>query len=287
MSSSYTKFCYNLFGDFSRRIKDKFLDIEKDIKTGGLKYTLEEWISLAITTVGITFFLVAISLSVIFTILFKKISAAVLLSGTFSFVLSSIVLFLFYTYPAVKAKVNQSQVDKNLPFAITYLSSIASGESEPAMLFKAISKFKEYGKLAEESKEITRNIELFGMSTINAMRRQSAKTSSRKFGELLTGIIATLESGTSLFNFLKDKSELFMNEYRANIKKYTQKISLFVEVYLTLIIIGSIFFITLSSIMGIISAGTTIMMLQMFIVFIFLPLISISFIILIKSMSPD
>jgi flagellar protein FlaJ len=95
-----------------------------------------------------------------------------------------------------------------------------------------------------------------------------------------------MTSGGNLALYLKEKSEEYMNDYRRRIRKYSQDLSLYVEMYLTLIITGSIFFIVLSSIISSISAGLGTIVLQSLIVFILLPLISIGFIFLIRSANP-
>ena len=77
-----------------------------------------------------------------------------------------------------------------------------------------------------------------------------------------------------------------MNDYRRRIRKYSQDLSLYVEMYLTLIITGSIFFIVLSSIISSISAGLGTIVIQSLIVFIMLPLISVGFIFLIRAANP-
>lgn len=284
---SYTKFWYKIFGDLIRKYKKYFPSIEKDLEIGGFRYTLEEYVSIAIGTIALTFFLEAVGFSIIFTILFKDILSAVMLSVTFSFLLTSIVMFLFYTYPAVIAKNKESEIDKLLPFAVPYMTSIASGNKEPIVIFKTLSKFDEYGKISQESAEIARNVDFFGMNIISAIKKQINKTPSKKWAEILWGIQTSVESGSDLFELLKQKSEELMSEHKRNLKKYSEKISLLIEIYLTLIIIGTIFFIVLSSIVSIISGGTTIALLQTFIVFIFLPLISFGFIILAKSLSPE
>jgi hypothetical protein len=76
-----------------------------------------------------------------------------------------------------------------------------------------------------------------------------------------------------------------MAEYRRKIRKYSQDLSLFTEIYLTLIITGSIFFTVLTSLMAS-TAGLEIVLIQAMIAFLFLPLISITFLILMKLRSP-
>jgi len=129
-------------------------------------------------------------------------------------------------------------------------------------------------------------VELFGMTASSAIKKQARITPSNEFKELLFGINTMLLSGGNLGMFLKEKSEEYMNDYRRRIRKYSQDLSLYVEMYLTLIITGSIFFIVLSSIISSISAGLGTIVIQSLIVFIMLPLISVGFIFLIRSANP-
>src|SRR3989338_3089015 len=127
---------------------------------------------------------------------------------------------------------------------------------------------------------------MFGMTFFSAIRKEAKRTPSRDFKDLLYGINTVSSTGGDLTTFLKQKSEEYLNDYRRRIRKYSQDLSLFVEIYLTLIITGSIFFIVLSSIMSTLSGGIGTILIQTFVVFILIPLLSIGFIILIKSMSP-
>jgi hypothetical protein len=77
-----------------------------------------------------------------------------------------------------------------------------------------------------------------------------------------------------------------MADYQRKIRKFSQDLSLYIEIYLTLIITGSIFFIILSSIIAVLSAGLETVVIQSFIIFVLLPIFSIMFIVLIKSLSP-
>ena len=65
-----------------------------------------------------------------------------------------------------------------------------------------------------------------------------------------------------------------------------KKLSLFVEIYMTLIIVGAIFFIIISSIISSLSQGFDTVLIQSFIVFIVFPLVSTGFIIMVKAISP-
>lgn len=283
---SYVNLSYRLFGKISRSMKGNFLDIREDLQRANISYTLEEYLSTALFTTALAFVLETISLSFIFGLIRFSVVSALLLSVTLSLSISGVLFFLFYSYPATAAKTRQSKIKKILPFAVSYMATISSSRLPPIVLFRTLAGFKEYGQIAEEATNISRDVDVFGMTFSAAVRKQAKRSPSTEFRELLWGINSIIASGGDLTFYLKQKSEEMMNDYRRRIRKYAQDLSLFVEIYLTLIITGSIFFIVLSSIISAISGGLGTIFVQAFVVFILLPLLSIGFIIIIKSISP-
>ncbi len=282
---SYADISYQFFGEGSKLIRPYFMEIKDELKRANINYTLEEYLSISLFTTALTFLFETVILAFLFG-LFIAPGIAVLLSLTLSTALSALLFFLFYTYPTAAAKNRSNKITKVLPFATSYMSTIASSESQPINVFRTISNFKEYGELSKETESIVRDVELFGMTTSSAIKKQAKITPSSELKELLFGINTMLLTGGNLGVFLKEKSQEYMNDHRRRIRKYSQDLSLYVELYLTLIITGSIFFIVLSSIISTISAGLGTIMIQTLIVFIMLPLISIGFIFLIRSANP-
>ncbi|MFH0949336.1 MAG: type II secretion system F family protein [Candidatus Aenigmatarchaeota archaeon] len=280
-----TEFSYRIFGDFAKSIRFYFIDMKNGIQRANMNYTLDEYLSLAIFTTAITFFSETVMLSFIFGF-FTDAFTALLLSFTLSCGLSGIMFFLFYSYPSSVSKSRQKKIQKVLPFSVSYMTTLASSRLPPIMLFKTLSKFKDYGEIAEEANTLVRDVEMFGMTFSSAVRKRARRTPSKEFSEILYGISTVVSSGGDLALYLKEKSESLMNDYRRRIRKYAQDLSLFVEIYLTLIITGSIFFIVLSSVISTISGGLGTIAVQSFVVLALLPLISMGFIVLIKSISP-
>ena len=283
---TYVNLSYRFFGRISRSMKGYFLDIKEDLQRANISYTLEEYLSTALFTTALTFVLEAVALAFIFGLIRFSVISAILLSVTLSLTISGILFFLFYSYPTTAAKSRQSRIKKILPFAVSYMATIASSRLPPIVLFRTLANFKEYGQIAEEATNISRDVDVFGMTFSAAIRKQAKRSPSTEFRELLWGINSIIASGGDLSFYLKQKSEELMNDYRRRIRKYAQDLSLFVEIYLTLIITGSIFFIVLSSIISAISGGLGTIFVQAFVVFVLLPLLSIGFIVIIKSISP-
>ncbi len=282
---SYVSVAYKLFGGVSRSIRGSFLDVRENLHKANIAYTIEEYISIALFTVMLTFVLETIMLSFIFGLIIEPLGA-VMLAFTLSTMISGALFFFFYTYPKTLVKHRRSQIRKVLPFASSYLATIASSKISPLLMFKTLSGFKEYGYISKEAEQIVKGVEIFGMNVSTAIKKEAKRTPSKEFSELLWGINSMLTSGGNLADFLHDKSETFMSDYRRRIRKYSQDLSLYVEIYLTLIITGSIFFIVLSSVISTLAGGASTILIQSFIVFLLLPMLSIGFIVLIKSSSP-
>ncbi len=281
----FVKIAYRLFGRISRPLRVYFFDVKEDLHKANMNYTLEEYLSIAFLTCTVTFVLENIFLGFIFGFFSSPLLSA-FLSFTLSLALTALLFFLFYTYPATASQARESKINKALPFAVSYLATMSSAKVPPIVLFETLSKFDEYGEVTDESKSMVRDVNVFGMTFSSALIKQAKRSPSKDFRELLWGINTVTASGGDLTAFLKQKEVELMNGYRAKIRKYAQDLSLFVEIYLTLIITGSIFFIVLSSIINSISGGLGTTVVQSFVVFILLPLLSVGFIIIIKSISP-
>ena len=281
----FASLSYRIFGDLCRSMRPYFTDVKDDMKRASLNYTFEEYFSMTFFVVTIAFFVETVFLSFIFGFFVEPV-LSILMALTLSIGISTVLFFIFYTYPATVARNRASNIEKAIPFALSYLATLSSSKVQPVVLFKALGQFKEYGQLAKESKEIANNVEIFGLTLSDAIKTQAKVTPSKKFRDILWGINSIILSGGDLTSYLSGKSEEAMNDYRSKIRKFSQEISLYLEVYLTLIITGTIFFIVLTSIISVVSSGIETVLTQTFVTFILLPLLSIMFLILVKSRSP-
>lgn len=281
--TSYSKFCYKSFGSLIKPLRKYFLDVKSDLRIAHLTFTLDEYLSMAFFTAFLTFLLEIIILSFIFGLFFDPI-VSVSLSTTLSFGISGIIFFFFYSYPRMLSKKREDEIDKKLPFATSYMAALSAGKALPLFIFSTIARFKEFGEVAKSAGNIARNITFFGLNSVEAMRKEASETPSKNLRELLWGMATSVASGTDLAIFLREKADLFMSEYRRKIVRFSQELSMYIEIYLTLVIAGSIMFTVLTAVMA--GAGLDIILVQSFIIFILLPLTSIAFILLVKMRSP-
>lgn len=269
-----------------------FEDLKTDLIKADIGLSLKEYVSIAALTVSVVFIIEFPLLAFLVGLLPGfSIPMAFLFSFTMSVFLTMLLAFFFYVYPSIKVSNRAKKIDYSLPFVTTYLATVSGSNAPPGMMFKILSEFKEYEEVTKEANKLRRNIELLGMTPIEAMKKVAKQTPSNKFKELLWGITTTTRTGGDLTEYLHMKADSLMNDYRRSISQYSETLSTFLQIYLTLITVGSIFFIIISTIMGAFGLtdelSTIIAVSQFAVIFLLLPGISLGFIQLLSSISPQ
>ncbi len=261
---------------------------ENELRVAGLNYTVEEWTGI---------FLFVTTLTVIFSFLFGFIPTYLiyhnymisLVSGSMIVLFSSsIVIFYFKIYLSMLSNSRAKRIDNVIHFASLYMATIAGSGAPPVEIFKIMSKLEGLGEIRKIANNIVRDIDVFGLSLTEALEREAKNTPSQKFRELLWGMKKIITSGGNLQNYLVEKGNRFLEDYKRKLEEFSRSMSMIIEIYTTVVIVGAIFAVVLSALMGAISGFTPMMkMLQYGILLVGLPVATLFFIILIKSMSPS
>ena len=122
--------------------------------------------------------------------------------------------------------------------------------------------------------------------TQTAIEKAADRTPSTAFRELLWGMKSTITTGGNLQAFLVEKSNSSMADYRRFLDKFVDRLSILIEIYITAVIVGSIFFIIMGVIMGLMGGGNTLTLVRL-VIYIGIPIISIMFMIMISGLSPE
>jgi flagellar protein FlaJ len=212
-----------------------------------------------------------------------------ILGVVMSIILSVGSLMGFYLYPSILIKQRASQIRDSLPFATMYMSTLAGTGTSLPELFRILGQeTEEYGEIATEAEKISRDIETFGMDVSEALEKAAKRTPSKDFKELIWGLNHTITSGGSLRSFLHERSKTLMNDYQRRVESFAEQLSLLVEMYITVVIVGSIIFTSMSVVLTSFGSMDTnfIVTLQVLSIFLGLPLISGMFILLVSGMAP-
>ena len=287
----YTKISFRFFSQISEQASEYFGELKQNLRKSRIKLSIQEYISIVIMTCFIVFLSTFPALSMFFGFVFAQPALAFIFSLTLCIGLSVVTMFVFMQYPKMLIREKEKRIDDALPFAALYLSTVASSKLPLHKTFEIFTRFSEYGDLTNEIKSITNDVKYFGFDVNTALERAVHRSPSKALKEMLWGMLSTIQSGGDLARFLNETAVNLIAEYRRKLYEFSHQLTLYIEVYLTAMVLGAIFFTILSSILsGIGSEGMGGMMsvitLQFLIIFIFMPAVSVLFILLVKSITP-
>ncbi len=287
MLKEYSEFCYNQIGSYVLEVVGYFEDIRPHLTKAGIRISLPEYLSMMFfTTAMVALFTLVIGGTVM---VLTTGLAGIMIALIATVVLSIASLLGFYLYPSIMMSSRASKIKDTLPFATMYLSTLAGTGTPLPKIFENLSEVDEYGEISKEANNIARDINTFGMDVSEALERSANRMPSEDYKELMWGINHVMTTGGSLREFLNQRSETLMNSYKRRIEEFSEQLSLLVEMYITVVVVGSIIFTSMSAVMSTISQNLTpdqIVAIQIGAIFFGLPLISGMFIILVQGMSP-
>jgi flagellar protein FlaJ len=284
----YVEFSHRVFKKPSKKLSFLIADIEDDLKKAFLPYTIEEYTS----TLLMTCILIGGSTGLLTLFAFFFVLRNIMLSimGAFflSIVMIVIIIISFMLYPSQVSETRKRKIDNSIYFATTYMATIAGTGISIDKMFGIIGKFKEFGEISRVASRISRDIEVFGMDISEAIEKAIRITPSKEFNDLLWGIRSTILSGGDLLVYLKQRTKSLLADYKRKLEQFTRTLSLYLEMYITLIMVGTVFTLVLTTIMSLIGGFLQqIQLIQMLLVVIVLPFISSIYIILLKTISPS
>ncbi len=287
-NSKYISLSYRMLGDFvGTYIVDELRDLRPELQKANIRITLIEYICVALFTSIIVFVFQVPLLSVILMLLMTNQLLGLISGFLLGLFCAGGVFMLFYLYPSIRVQERCKKINEALPFAMFYLTTISGSGTPPLTMFKMLAQFKEYEEISEEANKIVYDVEIAGMSITKALENAAGRTPSDHLREIYWGINNNLTTGGDLKSLLYEKANGAMEEYKRTLAAFTSKLSMLTEIYLTGVVVGSIFFMVLSTIMS--SFGTnasTIVNLQLGVTFVLLPLLSVAFILILKQISP-
>lgn len=287
MLEEYAEFCYNQVGGYVLEVVDYFEDLRPQLSRAGIEISLPEYLSMMFFSIGLVS-LFAITVGGTLLVLATGIMG-IFIALIVSVVSSLLTGLLFYIYPSILMRSRASKIKDTLPFATMYLATLSGTGTPLPKIFENLSEVDEYGEVSKEAGKIARDINTFGMDVNEALERSANRSPSEDYQELMWGINHVMTTGGSLREFLDERSERLMSDYKRRIEEFSESLSLLVEMYITVVVVGSIIFTSMSAVMSTISQNLTpdqIVAIQIGAIFFGLPLISAMFILLVQGLSP-
>ena len=144
--------------------------------------------------------------------------------------------------PAFLESSRGSSMDRQLPFAASYVSAMAAANATPIQTFKSLARNEDiYGEISVDSAWIFHSMEFMGRDLVTTLKEAVDRSPSERFAEFIQGIIGTVTSGGNLKLYFLNRSEYYAQQNRVHVKDILQQMALFSEAYVVVAVALPIF----------------------------------------------
>lgn len=280
----------DLFRGYFRGRRERYAKLREDLLRARIFVPVERWLSKAvfysiIAAVGVVAGYIIMKYLILSLLSEFSLGLIDLLVSTFFAVIAFVSTYSgFRVYPRIRAWERKGKINLNLPYAIGYISAMASIGVYPYTIFKKLSEADEtYGEVSNELKLLVRDVELLGFDFITALKKLIATTPSVKMRSFLQGAVTTALSGGEMGTYFINTATEYMEERRKEYEQFIDTLGIFAEFYVIGMVAAPLLLVVVLSIM-VFLGGASLEGLGA-IIYLVIPLGSLAFIFLIGTLS--
>ncbi len=288
----YQRISYRLFGRHAQRAAEGNPHLPQALEKGHVQVRTDVYLSSAYLTIFIAF--TATLLPVIMLVgalslgLLQVPTGLLFLIAPLPGVLAGTLYLTLILLPDLNASRRARDIDAKLPYALNYISTMASAGATPERIFTSLSKQPIYGEVANEAALISRDLRVLGKDIVTALNIAIGRSPSARFQDLLQGSITALTSGSDLKTYYLNKAEQFMSENRQVQKGFLESLGVLAESFVVVVVAAPLFIIVILSVMTTFGGDANEMLQIGYIVILtMLPLSQAGFAYTIKQMTPE
>lgn len=189
---------------------------------------------------------------------FEAKYAAVLSVGSLLLAASAaaIVYFVRWSIPSVRAGTRRRQIDAGMPRMIAFVYALSRGGMAFPEVMRTLSENQDvFGTGAEEMGIGVRSIDLFGDDLVTSVRTLATRTPSDQFQSFTENLTSVLQSGQDISEFLRSEYERYRAAATEQQREILDALATASEVYVTVVVAGMLFLITILLIIGLTTGG--------------------------------
>jgi flagellar protein FlaJ len=281
---------YVVFRDVADRITPYLRGLQLNLLKAKMGTPFKVYVSLLLFTASLAF-AITLSLTVPLFLYVLKIglNESVLYGFLLSMGVAGLTFALIYSYPSMLASSLKGKIESSLPFGANYLAIFTSAGISPDRIFQSLSKAKDLPGMDVEAQMITRDVTLFGDDILTAIEKASQRTPSPVLSELLDGYISTVRGGGDVTTYMLERARQAIERYRMFVRRFIDSLSFIAQIYIALMVAAPLVLIVMFLTTGILGGGLgglTATMLLALLTYVFIPLMTLVFLIWIHLISP-
>jgi archaeal flagellar protein FlaJ len=275
----------DLFGNYYRKRRTRFSYLTNDLVKARMYITIEKFLSTS-TLYALIFASVCVILGVAACALLGIKPLAFILI-IFVGIICYLSLFLLLTlYPRVKSWERKGKIDGHLPYAISWMSFMATTGVIPYLIFRKLAEREEYfGEVSREANLVVKDVELLGFDFISALRDLASVTPSTPLRVFLQGAVTNALSGGEMGTYFVSKAREGMEDNRKKFTEFIATLGLISEVYIIALVAAPLLIVVMFAAMMMLGGASP--MILMAIIYGYIPVGSLMFLLLTDMLTPE
>jgi len=269
---------YRLFGGIAPKFLSGVFEFKEHLTRAGIKIYPETYISLMFLIATLT---LPVSIVALVLIYFTHFIPLIFLVP-----MPVYVMIGFMIVPSSRASERASALEREMPFAATYVTVMASGGIPPYMSFKRLTEVELLPATRKESRGLIRDVEIFGVDPLSALEKAAKYNPLDVFRDFLSGYASTVIIGGDVIHFLETKAQEIFKRGSMQVKAAAERMGMLLETFIIVMVLMSLCFYILFSVESIYSTGMDMGANVIMYTYVFTPLLSIVFIWMAHGMQP-
>jgi flagellar protein FlaJ len=269
---------FRLFGRIAPIFLKNVLEFRKYLQRANMRIYAETYVSIMFF---VAFLSLPVSVVAIILIYLYQLFPLVFLIPTPVFV-----MIIFILIPMSKASERSSRLEREMPFAATYVAVMASGGIPPYSSFKRLGEADLLPSMSQEAKNLIRDVEIFGVDPLSAMQQSAKENPLDIYREFVGGYASTVVIGGDITSFLETKAAELFKTRALRVRAAAERLGMLLESFIIIMVLMSLCFYILFSVESIYSTGMSSYSGIILYTYVFTPLLSFVFIYLAHGMQP-
>jgi flagellar protein FlaJ len=269
---------YRLFGGIAPKFLGRVFEFKEHLAKAGIKIYPETYVSLMFLMSLVT---LPVSIIAIVLIYFTKFLFLIFLVPVPIYVMIG-----FIIAPMSRASERASSLEREMPFAATYITVMASGGIPPYMSFKRLTDVKLLPATRKEARSLIRDVEIFGVDPLSALEKAAKYNPLDIFRDFVSGYASTVIIGGDVIHFLETKAQDIFKRGSMRVKAAAERLGMLLESFIIVMVLMSLCFYILFSVESIYSTGLDMGSGVIMYTYVFTPLLSVVFLYLAHGMQP-
>ena len=269
---------YRIFGRISPKFLSGVFEFKDYLGKAGIKIYPETYVSLMFFVALLT---LPVSIVALVLLYFTK-----LLPLVFLVPMPAYVMIGFIVTPMSRASDRSSALEREMPFAATYITVMASGGIPPYMSFKRLTDVELLPAMRKEARHLIRDVEIFGVDPLSALENAGRDNPLDIFRDFVSGYASTVIIGGDVIHFLETKAQDIFKTRSLRVKAAAERLGMLLESFIIIMVLMSLCFYILFSVESIYSTGMDMGSGVIMYTYVFTPLLSVVFLYLAHGMQP-